>query len=141
MSTRLVAKKACGVHEMIVTNKSVIFLLVECVGIALLVLYCYVVPLYLFQLRNDFILYKIWLDGCVAHMRVWPLLLCLHVNGPTEQTVTPISVCYEKKIMFFVIFLHCFIHFNLFVYLFTNQAKLKSVTQILVLLRNNPYEP
>ena len=108
-------KKTCGVHEMIVINKSVIFLLVECVGIALWVLYCYVVPLYLFLLRNDFILYKIWLDGRVAHMRVWPLLLCLHVNGPTEQTVTPISVCYEKKIMLFVIFLHCFIHFNLFV--------------------------
>ena len=131
MSTRLVAKKTCGVQEMIVNNKSVFFLLVECVGIELWVLYCYVVPLYLFQLRNDFILYKIWLDGRVAHMRVWPLLLCLHVNGPTEQTVTPISVFYENtENMLFVIFLDHFIHFNLFVYLFTNQAKLKSVTQI-----------
>ena len=92
MSTWLVAKKTCAVHEIIVTNKRVIFMLEECVGIAFWVWYCYVVPLYLFQLRSDFILYKIWLDRRVAHMRVWPLLLCLHVNGPTEQTVTPISV-------------------------------------------------
>ena len=89
-------QKTCAVHEIIVTNKRVIFMLVECVGIDFWVWYCYVVPLYLFQLRSDFILYKIWLDGCVAHMRVWPLLLCLHVNGPSEQTVTPISVFYEK---------------------------------------------
>ena len=48
---------------------------------------------------------------------------------------------FMKKIMLFVMFLHRFIHFNLFVYLFTNQAKLKSVTQIWVLLQNNIYEP
>ena len=46
---------------------------------------------------------------------------------------------FMKRIMLFVMFLHRFIHFNLFVYLFTNQAKLKSVTQIWVLLRNNPH--
>ena len=67
------------------------------VGIALWVLHCCIVPLYLFHPRNDFILYKIWLDRRVAHMRVWPLLLCLHVNGPTEQTVTPISVFLWNK--------------------------------------------
>ena len=124
--------KTCEVRR---TNKTfvkrVIFSLVLCVGIALWVLNCCIVPLYLFQLRNDFILYKIWLDRRVAHMRVWPLLLCLHVNGPTEQTVTPISVFYENtENMLFVIFLDHFIHFNLFVYLFTHQAQLKSVTQI-----------